>query len=398
MKKKGFPGERIRIELISADLPSALNSISKNGITLYGIEWVNELKAVLLADRSALHEIKRYADRHGIQITVLEEKGLFVYWKRLLHRPLLTVGLLLLLVLSCYLPSRVFFVRVEGNRSLPGNLIMEKAEQCGISFGASRREVRSEQVKNALLQMLPELQWAGVNTRGCVATISVSERTQAQQEPAEKGPCSIVAKCDGIIERFTVTSGSLQCKQGQAVRQGEVLVSAYTDCGISVTASAAEAEIYARTRTSVSAVLPEVYETPGEILEERTRYALCIGKKRINFYKGSSILDTSCVRIYDEKQWTLPGGLTLPVFLVKETWVFRNCREGTVSEEDAGQMLSSWTEDYVLSAMTAGTILSRWEVCRQKAGCYQLNSVYSCSEMIGRKMNEEIFDYDDKDN
>lgn len=398
MKKKGFLRDQIRIELVSADLPSALTAISKSGTTLYAVEPADELKAVLYTDKSSLKFIKEYADRHGAQITVLEEKGTAPLLKQLLRRPLLTGGLLLLIAISCFLPSRVFFIRVEGNESLPANLIVERAGECGVSFGASRRAVRSEQVKNALLQKLPQLQWAGINTRGCVATISVAERTEVQNESAETGLCSIVAKCDGIVERCIVTRGNLQCKVGQAVKQGEVLVSAYTDCGLSVTASAAEAEIYAKTRRSVSAVVPEIYDVPERVQKETSRYALVIGKKRINFYNGSSILDASCVRIYDEKQWTLPGGLTLPVVLVKETWVYRDCRNASISEEDAKQMLSSWAEDYVISEMTAGSILARWETCRQEAACYCFDGIYACTEMIGCKLNEEIFDYDDKDN
>lgn len=398
MKGKGFLREQIRIEVVSADLPSTLNSISKSGTALYAVEPVDELKAVLYTDKSSLKFIREYADGHGAQITVLEEKGIALLLKRLLRRPLLMGGLLLLIAVSCVLPSRVFFIRVEGNERLPANLIVEKAGECGVSFGASRRAVRSEQVKNALLQKLSQLQWAGVNTKGCVATISVAERTQVQTESAAPVPCSIVAKCDGIVERCVVTRGNLQCKAGQAVKQGDVLVSAYTDCGLSITASAAEAEIYAKTRRTVSAVVPEIYDVPKRVQTETSRYALVIGKKRINFYNGSSILDASCVRIYDEKQWTLPGGLTLPVFLVKETWVYRDCSNASFSEEDAKQMLSSWAEDYVLSEMTAGSILARWETCRQETACYCFDGIFACSEMIGCKLNEEIFDYDDKDN
>ena len=37
--------------------------------------------------------------------------------------------------------------------------------------------IRSEKVKNSLLQRIPQLQWAGINTDGCVAVISVREKT-----------------------------------------------------------------------------------------------------------------------------------------------------------------------------------------------------------------------------
>lgn len=38
-------------------------------------------------------------------------------------------------------------------------------------------------MKNALLSAIPELQWAGVNTYGCRAVISVRERTLPERKP-----------------------------------------------------------------------------------------------------------------------------------------------------------------------------------------------------------------------
>ena len=83
----------------------------------------------------------------------------------------MVIGLCLLLLLVCILPTRVLFMRVEGNESIPENLILEAAEDCGIRFGASRSAVRSEKVKNGILSRISELQWVGVNTKGCIAVI-----------------------------------------------------------------------------------------------------------------------------------------------------------------------------------------------------------------------------------
>lgn len=390
--------ERVRVEIICADLPQLLSRLSRSGISLRAVEYTDELKAILSTDKVFLNPLRTIASGRGAQVTVLEERGGRRVLGHLFHRPLILAGLLFFLLFSCFVPTRIFFVQVTGNEMLPDNLILEKAARCGIGFGASRREVRSEKIKNALLQELPQLQWAGVNSKGCVATISVSERTEPAEEETVHAASSIVAISDGIIESITVTRGNLKCKVGQAVEEGQVLVSAYTDCGLSVTVTAAEAEIYAKTRRIQHSILPEYYLAPGENIEQISRYALVFGKKRINLYKGSSILEGSCVRIYDEKRWALPGGLTLPVTLVKETWVYRSCQEACFSDEQAERTLSAWTEDYVLSSMTAGSILSRTETYQKDAAVYHLDGEYACSELIGSRLKEEIFDYDDKDN
>ena len=88
----------------------------------------------------------------------------------------LIIGLMLLLFFSVWLPSRVLFIEIQGNDTLSAQSILEEAKDCGIIMGASRRFVRSQQVKNTLLDKLPQLQWAGVETIGCVAVITVRER------------------------------------------------------------------------------------------------------------------------------------------------------------------------------------------------------------------------------
>ena len=94
---------------------------------------------------------------------------------------------------------------MEGNQNVPENLILELASQCGLSFGTERRQVRSEQVKNALLGAVPELEWVGINTAGCVATISVRERQKGENIGQAGGVSSIVASCDGMITGIVVT-------------------------------------------------------------------------------------------------------------------------------------------------------------------------------------------------
>ena len=143
-------------------------------------------------------------------------------------------------------PGRVFFIEIEGNQQIPDRLILEVVQENGIQFGAVRRDIRSEKIKNILLEKIPQLQWVGVNTNGCVAVISVRER-QFENDSQEYSFGSIVASRDAIIQQITVLRGTQLCKVGQAVKAGEILVSAYKDYGISVKMTGAKAEIYGQT-------------------------------------------------------------------------------------------------------------------------------------------------------
>lgn len=383
----------VEAELTSADLSGALSAVNERGVQIFDVRPQGDLAARFWLYRQDYRTVSHLAQRRGERLKVLRRRGLYWAAKGLLRRPVLLLGMTLLLALVLFVPTRVYFVRVEGNESVPTRRIIAAAEESGIRFGASRREVRSEKIKNALLSAVPELQWAGVNTYGCVAVISVRERSLSQTETVQEGVSNIVAARDGVITSCAVTRGSALCSVGQAVQEGQVLISGYTDCGICITATRAEGEIYAQTRRNLTAVTPSEYESRGDSQRETTKYSLLIGKKRINFYQGSGIWDPSCVKIQSVSYLTLPGGFQLPVALVKETQISYETEPVLMAEEEAESLLCTFAESYLRTHMTAGAITDRVLGFTAGEGVYRLTGEYACTEMIGRVQSEQIGAY-----
>lgn len=378
----------VRVKLMCADPVGALAAVNRAGIDVYQLTREDdEITAFFSVRRSDLRKLQKLCDKKWYELHYAGKSG--VYWtaQNLLRRPVLVLGLLLFLTAVFYIPSRVFFVRIEGNVNIPDRLILETCAQCGIGFGASRKDVRSERMKNALLEAIPELQWAGINTSGCVATVTVRERSDEESGKETGGVCSIVAACDGVITECTVVSGNRVCRVGQAVRAGDLLVSGYTDCGICIRATRAEAEVYALTQRNLTAVTPTQWQQEGENTASEKKYALIIGKKRINFYKGSGISGTTCDKIYSENYVTLPGGFILPVAIVTEVWTAST--QETV-ELDREGVLPAFAESYLKTQMIAGSVLQGDETVTQEEGLLCLQGNYACSEMIAQVRNEEI--------
>ena len=171
----------IEVELTGADLPGTLRALQDIAIT--EARPAGDLSLIFSIGRRELRLLEAVAEKRGVRLKILRKRGLYWSVRSLLHRPVLVLGLGLLVFLHFFLPTRVLFVEVEGNEQLPKALIRETAADCGLSFGASRSRVRSEQIKNYLLGKLPQLQWAGVNTRGPAAVISVRERSPSPEQP-----------------------------------------------------------------------------------------------------------------------------------------------------------------------------------------------------------------------
>ena len=361
----------VRLQLTSADCAGRLRCISGE-MALRDISFPDELTAefTVSADSGAA-----LLQRYGKELTVIGRGGIPVIAKGIWHWRRLAVFVLMLGILTAALPRRVWFIRVEGNESVPARLILERAADCGVHFGAKAGDVRSEQVKNKLLFGIPELRWAGVNTSGCTAVITVAER-QPEEPAGEELPGDLIARTDGVVTEVILHRGTALVKAGDAVSEGQLLVSGLTDLGICTRADRAEGEVWALTRRDFQVVLPRETVERRENRGVVRKFSLLIGKKSVNFSNDSGILHGTCVKMRTVNYLTLPGGFRLPAALVTDTYFLRETEQLPRGETD---WLTEAAHRTVRKRLRGGSILQ--ETFTQEG--HLLTAVFACREQIG---------------
>ena len=377
------------MEVVSADVLAFLSAANALGLELRDVEMPDPLTVRFHLPRSRLKAVAALTERRGEKLKILRRRGLWWKLAALGKRPVLAGGLGLLTALALFLPTRVLLVEVEGNTTIPAARILEAARDCGIGFGASRRVVRSEQVKNTLLEAMPELSWAGVNTYGSRAVITVRQREEPPEAAAGPAVSSIVAARDGFILSCRAEQGTALCTPGQTVTEGQVLISGTTDCGLCTIFTRAAGEVFAATNRRIRALSPAVCMKQTEAAADKVTYSLIIGKNRFNFNKNSGISPSTCGRMVTEYILTLPGGFALPVTLLKETVTAREFEQSQVAEEAAAPMLGAFAREYLSGQMISGTITAALETISAEDGRWILTGYYACTEMIGRERGEQ---------
>lgn len=375
-------------QITSADVSGALRRLTDRGIDLHEVQILDELTACFYVAGKDHKEARYCLEEQGVHVKLLNQQSAASVSIRSRCRPVLILGVLLICIASLFLSQRILFIRIEGNDEIPALQIKEVAASCGIKLGARSRDVRSEKIKNQLLEAIPQLQWAGVNTQGCVAVIRIEEKAVTDElQPQIQTVTSIVASKDGVIDSLTVTSGNSLCYVGQAVKEGQTLISGYTDCGIVIKAQQAEGEIFAKTRHKITAITPLHCLKREDKVKTTVSYSLKIGKKLINFDKGSGISPGTCVKMYEERYLTLPGGFRLPISLVRQTTV--SYETDAVSVTVNQKQNEKAVEEYLLSQLVAGQILQSDVEATDNSDHIVLTGQYLCSEMIGRTKIEE---------
>lgn len=389
-------GNTLRLRLVSADIPARLQGLLELGLRLQAVRREDLLTASFTLAARDLPAVETYARAKGDDLVVISGAGPMQAVRFCMKRPLLTGVLAALFLLTLWLPSRVLFIRVEGATTVAPQRILQCAEAAGIYFGAGVRQVRSERVKNSLLEAIPELSWVGVNTNGCVATLTVAQRDTAEADMADPRISSLVSGRDAQITELTVTQGSALCKPGQVVRKGQVLISGYTDCGLKITAAKAEGEVFGRTRYAKTLLFPCEYREKQEISRIETNFFLRIGKKEIKLRKDSGISHMICDKMYTTHYLRLPGGFTLPLAVTVQRCVYYTPGDLRLPISQAQGRMESLARQYLLSDMISGQILTERFAGREMEGAHQLTGSFQCREMIARIRYEEIAQYDEQ--
>lgn len=378
------------IRYTSAEPEKILSKLTEESIELADIEWVDFLTVQVKIKHVQLIDAKNVFEEQSVRYQVIGRSGALWCVFRIFKHPVLALGLIVFVFLALWLPGHILFVEIKGNVTVSERQILQDMEACGLRLGMKASEVRSENMKNMLLGKIPDLQWIGITTSGCVATIHIKERSPMQERmQKENSVSSVIASHDGIVSEMTIYRGTPLVKVGESVKAGDVLISGYTDCGIKTIAQRSDGEIFAYTNRTSSVLTPIHVIERRQKTKERVCYRLQIGKKVINFCNHSGISDSTCDKMYVEYYWPFSGEFRLPVCLVKIVCSYYDSVDVKQTAEST-QWMQQWAKKYVLSKMIAGDILQESLTWHAGDDYYELIGTYACHEMIALEKYEEI--------
>ena len=141
-----------------------------------------------------------------------------------------------------------------------------------------------------------------------------------------------------------------------------------------------------RTWYELSVKIPLFYDVKQPAGEESRSFAVLWGEKRAKLsIKGTGNLSTECDKIISRKQWTLPGGLVLPVTWVTETRIPYETVHMERSRESARELGSAALERYLASQLGEGGEIVSTRVADAVQGDWLLVTLSAeCHEQIGK--------------
>ena len=231
-----------------------LNLVSKNGIPIFQTRCQEGVFYATTTIRH-YHRLRPYARKTHVRVRVAERHGLPFVMRKYSHRLGMLVGILTFLFLVGISGQFVWEIQVSGNHTVSTDAIVETLQEEGLTRGRWKKSLDPQMMAMKLRLKYHEISWAAVNLVGSVAEVEINERIENGEVAEEKMPCNVVAARGGQIVSIQVYDGQKVRHTGDAVRQGELIVS-----GV-VKSLAKGKTILRHASASVMAEYPEHYQT-----------------------------------------------------------------------------------------------------------------------------------------
>ena len=313
---KRLPGTA-ETELRGPEPETLLERCRAAGLQLWDILPQDRCTLRLSLWQRDLNALEKICAAQGFSLEVRSLRGGCRDREMLRRRKGLLLGLLLALLLLFASSLFVWQIEVSGCEQVSAGLLLRTLAACGVEPGAFRPAIDPELVKSRALSQLPELEWLTVNISGSRARILVREREERPKLLSERPQDDLRAAHSGIVRQITALSGRSLVEPGDAVLEGEALISGERESlSGGVRQEPALGEVQAETWYEISSVCPLETLRIREKGGENGSFSLQIGKKRWILWPGSRKGLDECDKIVHEYTLGMDGLFSTPLRLL----------------------------------------------------------------------------------
>ncbi len=357
-----------------------LTLAAREGYVLWDIDKTDQGHQAKVSCRQ-YRKLWSAAKKAGVRLRVQKRHGLPFVWRACRgQRGLLygTVGAVVILIL---LSTRVWCIDVEGNETLSAYEIKQAAAECGLYTGMPKNELEPRVVQQRLMAKFPQIGWVAVNTWGNTAKIRLEEGIAIPEVEDTAKPVNVLSAMNGQILSMDVYHGVSEVKVGDAVAQGQLLVS-----GVLTGAEGQESFIHASAKIIAQTRRVFVMEVPLEQMEKRTT-GQQVTRRSLHVFGASLPLsfqgepDAPYTRTLQSKPLVIHG-VELPVTLYEETFAIQEPVAITLTQEQAREKALAEIQKKQTEVLKDGKVTSALEREQVVDGVYRLEMECVCEENI----------------
>lgn len=363
-----------------------LNLAARSGINLFEVRKIDDM-LYCSAMASEYRALKRLARKSDVKIRLSEKHGLPFFIWRYRHRKGLLVGVACFCLVLHFLSLYIWSIDVRGATAIDKAELDNLINSIGVSAGTLKSEIDPPIIEKTIMNQFENISWVSANIKGSVLSLELKERIEPPGLILGEGPCNIKSNHDGQVVRMEVYQGTPEVKCGDAVVEGQLLVSGFVEDDFGVcNLRHAEAKIFALTKHELKqeVALTQLEKQPTGKVVVRKRLKLfgvelpltLIPTPGSGFEKSLQVDNINIM------------GVSLPVTYYKEIWRQFCEVQVTLSRDEAMKRAHRALEDEEKERFKEMQILSKDENERFTNDKAVLIANYVCEENIAAQ--EEI--------
>lgn len=377
----------VKISVKGSSLPRFLNLCAQHRIRLYHLRRCNLCMLTACLSVRDFKRLRLYMGRTGCRVHIVERRGLPFLLRKLRGRGVLWMGAVGLCALFFVLRNFLWVVDLQVQAGIPADALRQRLDELGVHAGAWVHNLDEDALRLTILQEFDEVSALAIAQFGNSIRLEAYARQPAPVSFDEDAVTGLVATCEGVLTRMTVTGGQALHRVGDAVAQGEWLVSPEmppTQAEALPTIVHGMGEIWATTWHEQDFCRPQTHEVKQYTDKTTTQYALVFGDKRINLYFGCGIVGGTCDKIVSKMRLHLGQTLQLPACLVTQTYRYYETTTVTDDPQTVAEGLSAHAVAYMTDTLD-GQVLEQAHTLTAQDDALHLTQTLTCEQQIAEE-------------
>lgn len=290
-------------------------------------------------------KIKEIAKITKCRVKIQRKRGLPFLLNKYKKRKIFVISLAIILLLIFGTSNFVWNIEIIGNNTIETSEIMQDLNENGLKTGMIKQKINTKEIINNIRLKRDDIAWIGINIKGTNAIVSVVEADKKPEIIDENEYCNIVTKKDGVITKINVQNGTALVKEGDIVKNGNILVGGWLEGKYTGTRYVhAKAEVEAKVWYSKKDKISLKQEQKEETGNIQNCYGININNLKINFTKTLPKFQNYDT-ISENKKLKIFSNFYFPIEFCKTTYYELETKEIIYTPDEAKQILQTRLEE-----------------------------------------------------
>lgn len=343
----------LRVQVTGYAPERFLNLCSNHNILMWKMKRIEDGYEFYISLKG-FRKLKPFLKKTKTRVRILERHGAPFQAHRYRKRKWFFVGIAVFFISLFALSNYIWNIQIIGNSSVTDDNLLQFLEESNCGFGTFKSDIDCTKLEEQIRLNYNNIIWASAQISGTKLTIQIKENLVTGETETETNdtPTDILTQRDAVIKSIVTRAGTPLVKEGDTVKEGDVLVSGRIDIyndNAEVSGydyCQADADIYGYTTYEYSDVFSRNYKQKTYTGQVKKRHALQITGKtvRIPMPKVSYELFEKTT---DYSQLNLFSDFYLPFVWRCDTYKEYVQNDKTYSDEEAKQLAAKHLKTYL---------------------------------------------------